>query len=66
MAEPIRKPFFNFHRKLFLTIVSLFLLFVLFISIYQYRREKAFRVALLTEQLQSYNNLFYEITSEKA
>jgi signal transduction histidine kinase len=65
MPETIRKPFFNFHRKLFLTIVSLFLMFVLFISIYQYRREKAFRVALLTEQLQSYNNLFYEITSEK-
>ncbi len=65
MAEPIHKPFFNFHRKLFLTIVSLFMMFVLFISVYQYRREKAFRVALLTEQLQSYNNLFYEITSEK-
>lgn len=65
MAEPIRKPYFNFHRKLFLTIVSLFLMFVLFISVYQYRREKAFRVALLSEQLQSYNNLFYEITSEK-
>ncbi|MCX6307595.1 MAG: ATP-binding protein [Bacteroidia bacterium] len=65
MAETIRNPFFNFHRKLFLTIVSLFLMFVLFISVYQYRREKAFRVALLTEQLQSYNNLFYEITSEK-
>jgi len=65
MAETIRKPFFNFHRKLFLTIVSLFLLFVLFISVYQYRREKAFRIALLTEQLQSYNNLFYEITNEK-
>lgn len=65
MTETIRNPFFNFHRKLFLTIVSLFLMFVLFISIYQYRREKAFRVALLSEQLQSYNNLFYEITSEK-
>lgn len=65
MSDTIRKPFFNFHRKLFLTIVSLFMLLVLFISIFQYRREKAFRVALLTEQLQSYNNLFYEITSEK-
>ncbi|HET9570771.1 MAG TPA: ATP-binding protein [Bacteroidales bacterium] len=65
MAESIRSPFFNFHRKLFLTIVSLFVLFVVFISIYQYHREKVYRIALLTEQLQSYNNLFYEITSEK-
>jgi signal transduction histidine kinase len=65
MPELLRKPFFTFHRKLFLTIVSLFLVFVVLVSSYQYRREKAFRVGLLTEQLQSYNNLFFEIISDK-
>jgi two-component system OmpR family sensor kinase/two-component system phosphate regulon sensor histidine kinase PhoR len=65
MKNDIHKPFFTFHRKLFFTILSLFLLFVLFIGNYQYRREKSFRINLLTEQLQGYNNLIFERLSER-
>jgi two-component system, OmpR family, phosphate regulon sensor histidine kinase PhoR len=60
MSLSMRKPVFTFHRKLFLTIVSLFILFVLFISYYQYQREKTFKIGLMTEQLQEYNNLAFE------
>ena len=62
MDKNIHKPFFTFHRKLFLTIVSLFLIFVILIGYYQYRREKAFRIDLLTEQIQGYNNQIYEFS----
>jgi signal transduction histidine kinase len=62
MDKNIHKPFFTFHRKLFLTIVSLFFIFVLLIGYYQYRREKAFRIDLLTEQIQGYNNQIYEFS----
>jgi two-component system, OmpR family, sensor kinase len=65
MSEPIRKPFFTFQRKLFFTILSSFLVFVFLISVFQYRREKAFRIDLMTEQLQSYNNLVFEVIEEK-
>jgi two-component system, OmpR family, sensor kinase len=65
MYDPIRKPVFTFHRKLFFTVVSTFLVFVLLVSLYQYRREKAFRIDLMTEQLQSYNNLVFEVIEEK-
>ncbi len=61
MSIKLRKPIFNFHRKLFLTIVSLFLLFVVLIGYYQYKREKAFKIGLLTEQLQEYNKQIFEM-----
>jgi signal transduction histidine kinase len=64
MPDLIRKPAFSFHKKLFLTIVSTFLVFVFCISLFQYKREKAFRIDLMTEQIQSYNNLIYEVITK--
>ena len=60
MSKNRLKPYFTFHRKLFLTIVSLFMVFVLFLSYFQYQREKEFRIELLTDQMQEYNNQIYE------
>lgn len=60
MSENTQKFHLSFHQKLFLTIVSTFLVFVLLISSFQYKREKDFRIDLMTEQIQSYNNLVYE------
>ena len=61
MEKNIQKPVFTFHRKLFLQILALFLLFVLLIGYHQYQREKSFKIGLLTEQLQEYNNHIYEM-----
>lgn len=61
MEKNIQKPIFTFHRKLFLQILALFLLFVLLIGYHQYQREKKFKIGLLSEQLQEYNNLIYEM-----
>jgi len=60
MSDIIHKPKLSFHQKLFLTIVSTFLVFIFLISSFQYQREKEFRVDLMTEQIQSYNNIVYE------
>ncbi|MDD4921870.1 MAG: ATP-binding protein [Bacteroidales bacterium] len=65
MHKSIRKPYFSFHQKLFMSIVSTFLVFVLMISYFQYQREKNYRIELMTEQLQSYNSLVYEMIEEK-
>ncbi|MDP4278646.1 MAG: histidine kinase dimerization/phospho-acceptor domain-containing protein, partial [Bacteroidota bacterium] len=60
MPEELRKPRFSFHQKLLLSIVTTFLIFGVCISFFQYKREKAFRIDLMTDQLQSYNNLVFE------
>ena len=65
MADTIKKPMFSFHHNLLLTIASAFLIFVVFISVFQYQREKEFRINLLTDQIESYNNLVYEVVLEK-
>jgi len=65
MSDIIHKPKLSFHQKLFLTIVSTFLVFIFLISSFQYQREKEFRIDLMTEQIQSYNNIVYEDISNK-
>ena len=42
-------------RLLFFSIISLFLLFAGAFTLYQNRREKTFKIALLNQQLQTYN-----------
>jgi signal transduction histidine kinase len=46
--------------------VSTFFVFIFLISSFQYKREKEFRINLMTEQIQSYNNLIYEETSNNS
>jgi len=65
MTDTLRKPRLNFHQKLLLSIVSTLLVFAVLITFFQYQREKTFRIELMTDQIQSYNNLVYEIVQEK-
>ena len=60
MPDKVKRPFIPFHQKLFLITISLFLAFVFFLGVYQYRREKDYRIDLLTNQLQNYNTFFQE------
>jgi two-component system, OmpR family, sensor kinase len=60
MSDKIQKPFVPFHQKLFLITISTFLVFVLCFGVYQYLREKDYRIDLLTNQLQNDNNYFHE------
>lgn len=45
----------SFSRKLFLSVISLFLVFAACFIAYQYQREKEYKVELLDIQLQDYN-----------
>ena len=47
--------FLSFSRKLFLSVISLFLVFAICFIAYQYQREKEYKVELLDTQLQDYN-----------
>ena len=47
--------FLSFSRKLFLSVISLFLVFAGCFIAYQYQREKEYKVELLDTQLQDYN-----------
>ncbi|MDO4165405.1 MAG: ATP-binding protein [Bacteroides sp.] len=49
------KHFLSFSRKLFLSVISLFLVFAACFIAYQYQREKEYKVELLDIQLQDYN-----------
>ncbi|GAE83703.1 sensor histidine kinase [Bacteroides reticulotermitis] len=55
-----RKHFLTFSGKLFLSVTSLFLTFIICFIAYQYQREKAYKVELLNMQLQDYNSRLYE------
>ena len=50
-----QKHFLSFSRKLFLSVISLFLVFAACFIAYQYQREKEYKVELLHSQLQDYN-----------
>lgn len=50
------KHFLSFSRKLFLSVISLFLVFAACFMAYQYQREKEYKVELLDMQLQDYND----------
>jgi signal transduction histidine kinase len=51
--------FFSFGRKLFLSVTILFLTFTLIFIIFQYQREKAFKIELLNSKLQDCNDWFH-------
>lgn len=53
------RPLISFSQKLFLSVISLFLLSVVCFLVYQYRREKAYKIELLDLQLQDYNERIY-------
>lgn len=48
--------FFTFSRKLFLSVTLLFLIFATVFIVFQFRREKEFKIELLNSKLQDYNN----------
>lgn len=55
-----QKHFLSFSRKLFLSVISLFLAFAACFIAYQYQREKEYKIELLHTQLQDYNARLYE------
>ena len=56
MSTPdIPKHFISFSRKLFLSVISLFIALALCFIFYQYHREKEYKRELLHGQLQKYN-----------
>lgn len=54
------RPILSFSQKLFLSVVSLFLISVVCFLVYQYRREKAYKVELLDLKLQDFNDRIYQ------
>lgn len=54
------RHFLSFSRKLFLSVISLFLTFSACFIAYQYQREKEYKVELLDMQLQEYNDRLYQ------
>ena len=54
----------SFSQRLFLSVLLLFLSFAACFLIYQYQREKAFRIEVLNTRLQSYNIQMYEALTE--
>ncbi len=56
MAIRLSKHFLSFSRQLFLSVIALFIAFVICFIAFQYRREKDYKVELLNTQLQNYND----------
>mgnify|MGYP000040188171 CR=1 FL=1 len=54
------RHFLSFSRKLFLSVISLFLVFAACFIAYQYQREKEYKVELLDIQLQDYNERLHQ------
>ena len=54
------KHFLSFSRKLFLSVISLFIVFAACFIAYQYQREKEYKIELLDVQLQGYNDRLYQ------
>ena len=55
-----QKHLLSFSRKLFLSVISLFLVFAVCFIAYQYQREKEYKIELLNTQLQNYNHCLFE------
>lgn len=53
------RHFISFSWKLFLSVISLYIVFALCFIAYQYQREKEYKVELLDMQLQDYNERLY-------
>lgn len=52
--------FFSFSRKLFLSIIALYLAFAGCFLAYQYQREKEYKIGMMDMQLQNYNKGLYD------
>ena len=59
-----QKHFLSFSRKLFLSVISLFLVFAVCFIAYQYQREREYKIELLNTKLQDYNSRLYEQLDE--
>lgn len=53
-----------FSKRLFLSVVSLFIAFAICFVLFQYQREKAYKSDLLNTQLQDYNAQLYDFIIE--
>lgn len=62
MASVVRM--ISFSRRLFFSVLLLFLSFAACFLIYQYQREKMFKIEILNTRLQAYNRQMYETLSE--
>ena len=49
----------TFSRKLFLSVITLFIAFAACFMLFQYQREKSYKTELLNTQLQNYNEQLY-------
>ena len=65
-ASNLNSPthFLSLSRKLFLSVISLFLLFAGCFLAYQYQREKRYKIDLLDMQLQDYNECLHQELSQ--
>lgn len=59
MSTQTNKRFLSFGRKLFISVISIFVVFVACFVIYQYQREKQYKIQLLHGKLQNYNTIIY-------
>lgn len=53
-----------FSQRLFLSVIFLFLGYAVCFMLFQYKREKAYKIELLNTQLQNYNNQLCDFLSE--
>ncbi|MDY3268471.1 MAG: ATP-binding protein [Phocaeicola sp.] len=56
--------FLSFSQRLFLSVISLFLVFAVCFMLFQYQREKVYKTELLNTQLQNYNNQLYGFVTD--
>lgn len=53
-----------FSQRLFFSVIFLFLAYAVCFMLFQYKREKAYKIELLNTQLQNYNNQLCDFISE--
>lgn len=53
-----------FNKRLFLSVITLFLAFAVCFMLFQYQREKSYKSELLNTQLQNYNAQLYDFISK--
>ena len=54
----------TFSRKLFLSVITLFVAFAACFMLFQYQREKSYKTELLNTQLQNYNEQLYNYMAD--
>ncbi len=59
-----KRPVLSFSRKLFLSVIILFLAFAACFIAYQYQREKSYKIELLDTKLQNYNDWMHQELQE--